>query len=62
VLLERELPCEVSDITECLGKFPHPIERVGFEAGTLSQNLVFGLTAEGFDVVCIEARKGHLYF
>lgn len=38
-------------------KISHPIERVGFEAGTLSQHLVFGLTAEGFDVVCIEARK-----
>jgi hypothetical protein len=56
VLLERELPCEVSDITECLASFPHPIERLGFEAGTLSQHLVFGLTAEGFDVVCIEER------
>jgi len=57
VLLERELPCEVSDIAECLGTFPHPIERVGFEAGTLSQHLFFGLTAEGFDVVCMEARQ-----
>lgn len=35
VLLERELPCEVSDIAACLGTFPHPIERVGFEAGTM---------------------------
>jgi hypothetical protein len=57
VLLERELPCEASDITECLASFPHPIERLGFEAGTLSQHLFFGLTTEGFDVVCIEARK-----
>ncbi len=23
LLLERELPCEVSDIAECLAKFPH---------------------------------------
>jgi hypothetical protein len=38
-------------------KISHPIEGVGFEAGTLSQHLVFGLTAEGFDVVCLEARK-----
>jgi len=56
VLLERELPCEVSDIAECLGTFPHPIERIGFEASTLSQHLYFGLKAEGFDVVCMEAR------
>jgi transposase len=57
VLFERELPCEVSDIAECLAGFPHPIERVGFEAGAMSQHLFFGLTAEGFDVVCMEARQ-----
>ena len=57
VLFEREVPCEVSDIAECLVEFPHPIERVGFEAGAMSQHLFFGLTAEGFDVVCMEARQ-----
>lgn len=57
MLLERELPCEVSNIADCLGTFPHPIERVGFETGTMSQHLFFGLTAEGFDVVCMEARQ-----
>jgi transposase len=57
MLLERELPCEISDIAECLASFPHPIERVGFEAGTMSQHLYFGLKAEGFDVVCMEARQ-----
>ena len=51
------MPCDVSDITECLVEFPHPIERVGFEAGAMSQHLFFGLTAEGFDVVCMEARQ-----
>jgi transposase len=56
-LFERELPCEVGDIAECLLEFPHPIERVGFEAGSMSQHLFFGLTAEGFDVVCMEARQ-----
>jgi transposase len=39
MLLERELPCEVSDIAECLASFPHPIERIGFEAGIMSQHL-----------------------
>ncbi len=29
VLLERELPCEVVDIAECLRAFSRPIERVG---------------------------------
>ena len=57
VLLERELPCEVSDIAECLRAFPYPIERVGFEAGTMSQHLFFGLIKVGFDVVCMEARQ-----
>jgi transposase len=57
MLLERELPCEIKDITECLGAFPNPIERVGFEAGTMSQHLFYGLKAEGFDVVCMEARQ-----
>ncbi len=57
LLLERELPCEVSDIAECLAKFRHPIERIGFEAGTMSQHLFHGLKAEGFDVVCMEARQ-----
>ena len=33
-LFERELPCEIKDIAECLTNFPHQIERIGFEAGT----------------------------
>lgn len=57
VLLERELPCEIKDIAECLGAFPHLISRIGFEAGTMSQHLFFGLKAAGFDVVCMEARQ-----
>lgn len=57
VMLERELPCEVGDIADCLNSFGHPIERIGFEAGTLSQHLFYGLTREGFDVVCMEARQ-----
>ncbi len=57
VLLERELACEVKDIAECLAGFAYPIERVGFEAGTMSQHLYFGLKAESFDVVCMEARQ-----
>ena len=56
VLLERELGCEVDDIAECLSEFEFPIERVGLEAGTMSQHLYFGLQAAGFDVVCMEAR------
>jgi transposase len=57
MLFEHELPCEIKVIAECLAGFPHPIERIGFEAGTMSQHLFFGLKAEGFDVVCMEARQ-----
>ena len=57
MLLERELFCEVDDIAQCLSQFPHPIERVGFEAGTISQHLYSGLQAAGFDVACMEARQ-----
>ena len=56
-LLERELFCEIKDIAECLSGFSHPIERIGFEAGTMSQHLFHGLVGEGFDVVCMEARQ-----
>ena len=45
-MLERELPCEVGDIADCLTSFPHPIERIGFEAGTMSQHLFYGLKAK----------------
>jgi transposase len=57
VLLDRDLPCDVRDIAECLLHVPHPVERIGFEAGTMRQHLFFGLTAEGFDAVCMDARQ-----
>lgn len=57
VCMERELPCEVDDIADCLGAFEHSIERIGFEAGALSQHLFFGLQDRGFDIVCMEARQ-----
>lgn len=56
-VLERELVCDVDQITHCLKQFPHPITRVGFEAGTMSQHLFYGLKDYGFDVVCMEARQ-----
>ncbi|MGV8989492.1 MAG: IS110 family transposase [Cypionkella sp.] len=57
VVLERELPCEVGDIADCLNSFGHPIGRIGFEAGTLSQHLFYGLSDEGIDAVCMEVRQ-----
>jgi transposase len=59
VVLEREMACEVDDIAACLFGFEFPIERIGLEAGTMSQHLYFGLQAAGFDVVCMEARQVH---
>ncbi|MGJ8570220.1 MAG: IS110 family transposase [Hoeflea sp.] len=57
VVLERELACEIDCIIECLSDFEFPIERIGFEVGTMSQHLYFGLQAANFDVVCMEARQ-----
>ncbi len=57
IVCERELPCEIEEIAGCLTALAFPIERIGFESGTLSQHLFYGLTAEGFDVVCMEARQ-----
>jgi len=57
VMLERELPCEVADIAVCLNSLGYPVERVGFDAGTPSQHLFYGLSSEGSDVVCMEAGQ-----
>ena len=57
VRLERELPCEIEAIAAALAGFPDPVIRVGFEAGTMSQHLYFGLRDHGLDVVCMEARQ-----
>ncbi len=57
VAFERELACDVGEITDCLASFSHPIARIGFEAGTMSQHLFYGLKNNGFDVVCMEARQ-----
>lgn len=57
VLQERDLPCEIEEIAGCLTALPVSIARIGFEPGTLSQHLFYGLKAEGFDVVCMEARQ-----
>ncbi len=57
IILERELACDVDEITNCSKGFAHLIVRAGFEAGTMSQHLFYGLTNNGFDVVCMEARQ-----
>lgn len=57
VLRESDLPCEIKEIAGYLTALAIPIERIGFESGTLSQYLFYGLKAEGFDAVCMEARQ-----
>ena len=57
VAFERELACDVDEIAQCLKSFAHPVARIGFEAGTMSQHLFYALTNNGFDVVCMEARQ-----
>lgn len=57
IACERALTCDVEEIADYLRTFSHPITRIGFEAGTMSQHLFHGLETEGFDVVCMEARQ-----
>ena len=57
VLHERDLPCEIEEIAGYLNALTVSVARIGFESGTLSQHLFYGLKAEGFDVVCMEARQ-----
>ena len=52
-----QFPSEVTNIVACLMDFDHRVDVVGFEAGTLTQYLAPGLQSDGFDVVCLEARR-----
>jgi transposase len=57
VLLEAKVAAEIDAIVECLRRFDRDVRSVGFEAGTLTQYLTYGLQAAGFEVICLEARK-----
>ena len=57
VLHEQELPCESEEISSYLTALRFPIVHVGFETGTMRQHLNYGLMAEGFEVVCMEAHQ-----
>jgi transposase len=54
---ETKLPSEVEDILAYLECLELEIAAVGFEAGTLTQYLSYGLTAAGYEVICMEARQ-----
>ncbi|MCR9196564.1 MAG: IS110 family transposase [Hyphomonas sp.] len=57
IVLERALDCDIGQVADCLRTFGKPITMIGFEAGTMSQHLYHGLHAQGFNVVCMEARQ-----
>ena len=57
VILERSVGCEINEVVACLEGLPTGIDLVGFEAGTMSQMLYFGLQEAGFKVICMEARQ-----
>lgn len=57
VKAEGQVPSEVEDLLAYLGALDVEITSIGFEAGTLTQYLTYGLQAAGLDVVCMEARQ-----
>jgi len=57
IKMECKAVAEVEAIVAALRKFSAEIGQVGFEAGTLTQYLTYGLRKAGFEVVCMEARQ-----
>jgi hypothetical protein len=57
VIFERELVCEVADISDCLQQLPYPTERVGFEGGML-QKLPHGCDAIWSIAAKASVRRG----
>lgn len=47
VCLEAKVAAEIDAIVECLHRFDRDVRTVGFEAGTLTQYLTYGLQAAG---------------
>ena len=57
VRLEAKVAADVDAIVDRLRRFSADVTTVGFEAGTLTQYLTYGLQAAGFEVICLEARQ-----
>jgi transposase len=57
VCLEAKVAAEIDAIVDRLRRFSSDVKSVGFEAGTLTQYLTYGLQAAGFEVICLEARQ-----
>lgn len=54
---EAKAEADIEQISACLRSFSGELKVVGFEAGTLTQYLTYGLQAAGFEVICLEARQ-----
>lgn len=57
VRLESKIVADVGTLIDRLKAFSSEVRKVGFEAGTLTQYLTYGLQEAGFEVVCMEARQ-----
>ena len=57
IYAESKLALEVEGIVSYLRGLYCEIREVGFEAGTLTQYLTYGLQAAKFEVICMEARQ-----
>ena len=57
IVEELNLPCEVEPISAHIRAAGYEVERLGFEAGAMSQMLFHGLVDEGFETVCMESRQ-----
>ena len=56
VVIEQKVASEPEDIIMLLTSIGADYERIGIEAGPLSQWLVNGLTKAGHPVICVETR------
>jgi transposase len=57
ICLEAKVAAEIDVIVATLRRFDIDLKQVGFEAGALTQYLTYGLTAAGYEVICMEARQ-----
>lgn len=57
ICFEDKVVSEIDEIAAALKRFSPEVRSVGFEAGTLTQYLSYGLQAAGFEVICMEARQ-----
>ena len=55
ICFEGKASSEIDDTIECIWAFDTDIRSIGFETGTLTQYLTYGLQTAGFDVICLEA-------